>query len=160
MTNIPADNEIHPVLSTVSNLKNLLRAIDAGGDAEVVTSKIASLLKSSGIFWENRVLTLALSQAGENELRQADTPIDWNLFRISARNHGQRGRSGTDERSGSAIEEIENSQKTERPDVPRLASVRAELETFLETMWPSTNRSCRDESQAGGSGDLFVQPAF
>jgi len=134
MTNIPADNEIHPVLSTVSNLKNLLRAIDAGGDAEVVSSKIASLLKSSGIFWENRVLTLALSQAGENELRQADTPIDWNLFRNQLETMGKEDVREQMNVLVRQLKEIENSQKTERPDVPRLASVRAELETFLETM--------------------------
>lgn len=141
-----AIQEMQPILVTLSNLKNLLKPVDVDQAPEQLTAKISSLVKSSGFFWENKVLTLALPQAAENDAQKTGEPPDWGLFRQRIDALGKEDIRALMNVLVRQLKGLEASkQSSPDPTEPaRLATTRAEIEVFLEAV-VGQNRQILDE---------------
>lgn len=134
LATVPHEPTAQSILSTLTHMKNLLGALDLHDDPQAIGARMHSLIRSSGLFWENTLVNLA-SSLGQGESRTGEgEAIDWNAL---VRQLQESAKVDFKQQIKSLVEQVKVASSQDKPlafDKERLSTVRRELDTFIDSM--------------------------
>lgn len=132
VSELPPVSDNQSILSALANLKTMVKGLDLNGNAQAVAAKLGQLTLGSGLFWENKIVSLVLAHSGTQ--MDATETIDWQALVSQLQSIGQ---DDIKQQLAELVHKLRNSDPAEKPELNRSVSMapqQSELEVLLDSM--------------------------